>query len=401
MRKRILFVAEAVTLAHVARPAALVDSIDESRYDAYIACDPRSHALLAVPAERTLSVASIPGQLFAHRLRHGQPVYDRPTLQRYVDADLELIRRIRPDLVVGDFRLSLSVSARVAGVPYATITNAYWSPYARDKSVPLPVLSWTRYVPLRATQRAFDLIWPVITAAHCRPLNQVRVQRGLPALDPDLRRTYTDADHVLYADVPDLYPVESAPATHRYLGPILWSPPTELPTWWSDVPQDKPIIYATLGSSGASQTLVAVLDALADMDVSVIASTAGGPSPSRRPRNAWIAPYLPGLAAASRAQLVICNGGSPTSQQAIEAGVPVVGICGNADQLLNMRGLVAAGAGLMLRVDRMSARRVRDLVENALRSPAARSAARSASLRSRALQYKETFADFLGQVLGS
>ena len=44
--------------------------------------------------------------------------------------DLELIRRIEPDVVVGDFRLSLAVSAPMAGVPYIALANAYWSPFA-------------------------------------------------------------------------------------------------------------------------------------------------------------------------------------------------------------------------------------------------------------------------------
>ena len=54
-----------------------------------------------------------------------------------------MIREVEPDVVVGDFRLSLSVSARVAGVPYLAITNAYWSPYARQR-FPLPELPVVR-----------------------------------------------------------------------------------------------------------------------------------------------------------------------------------------------------------------------------------------------------------------
>lgn len=40
-RRRILFVAEAVTLAHVVRPFALAQSLDPSRYEVHFACDPR------------------------------------------------------------------------------------------------------------------------------------------------------------------------------------------------------------------------------------------------------------------------------------------------------------------------------------------------------------------------
>ncbi|RXL56259.1 hypothetical protein EO238_33760, partial [Citrobacter sp. AAK_AS5] len=40
-RKRILFVGEAVTLAHVVRPAVLARALDPSRYEVVLACDER------------------------------------------------------------------------------------------------------------------------------------------------------------------------------------------------------------------------------------------------------------------------------------------------------------------------------------------------------------------------
>jgi UDP:flavonoid glycosyltransferase YjiC (YdhE family) len=39
-RKKILFVAEAVTLAHVGRPLALAQMLDRQRYDVHFACAP-------------------------------------------------------------------------------------------------------------------------------------------------------------------------------------------------------------------------------------------------------------------------------------------------------------------------------------------------------------------------
>lgn len=47
------------------------------------------------------------------------------TLRKYVEADLRVLDEIAPDLVVGDLRISLSVSARLAGIPYIAIANAY------------------------------------------------------------------------------------------------------------------------------------------------------------------------------------------------------------------------------------------------------------------------------------
>jgi UDP:flavonoid glycosyltransferase YjiC (YdhE family) len=358
-RPRILFATGAVTLAHVARPLALMAALEAERYETAIACPEHARRFLGSADASRLPLSDIAPSVFAARLARGAPVFDAAELQAAVDEDLDLLRSWRPDLVVGDFRLSLSVSARLAGVRYATLANAYWSPYAPRRTLPVPVLGWTRYAPLALVQPAFDRLQPRLLAPHCRPLNTVRVARGLPSLGDDLRRVYTDADDVLYADSVRLFPLAGAPASHRHLGPIVWSPPIAPPPWWDDPPPPGALVYVTMGSSGDAALLDTVLDALEALDVPAIVATAGAPAPRAR-RQVRFADYLPGEAAAARSRLVICNGGSPTSQQALAAGVPVLGICSNLDQMLNMRGLEAAAAGIALRADRATTARVRD-----------------------------------------
>jgi UDP:flavonoid glycosyltransferase YjiC (YdhE family) len=366
--KRVLFVAEAVTLAHIARPLVLGGSLDLRRYQVALACDPRCQWLLRDFAGEYSPIRSIEGRAFLDALARGKPVYDVATLEEYVRDDLDLLARVKPDAVVGDFRLSLSVSARLAQVPYVAITNAYWSPFFRPALYPVPSLPLTRALPVSLAGLLFWLARPLAFAYHCRPLNAVRRRHGLPSLGSDLRRVYTDADQTLYADVPEFFPGITLPANHRFIGPIIWAPPVDAPSWWNDLPADRPLIYVTLGSSGQENLLPQVLNALSTLKVTVIAASAGGCLPTFIPANAHVARYLPGDEAARRARLVICNGGSPTSQQALAAGVPVIGITSNLDQLLNMASVVRAGAGQMLRADRFSGHRLKQAVTRLLAS---------------------------------
>jgi UDP:flavonoid glycosyltransferase YjiC (YdhE family) len=347
-RPRILFVAEAVTLAHVARPTALAQTLDPECYEAVLACDRRYDGLLAgLPLGRR-AIHSLSSARFLQALAEGRPVYDSATLRCYVEEDLQLLDEVRPAVVVGDFRLSLSVSARRAGVPYLTITNAYWSPYARQR-FPVPDLPLTRRLGLWAGGLLFRLARPVGFALHTRPLNRVRRFYGLPSLGLDLRRIYTEADLTLYADVLEMFPTFALPANHHYLGPILWSPPVPLPAWWNRLPADRPIVYVTLGSSGPPALMSVVLEGLAGLPVIVTVATAGQKLRGEIPANTFVADYLPGGQVVGRARLVICNGGSPTTQQALAAGVPVLGLPSNLDQYLNMEGVERHGAGVLLR----------------------------------------------------
>ena len=229
----------------------------------------------------------------------------------------------------------------------------------------------------------------------------MRAEHGLSSFGRDLRLAYTDADHTLYADAPSMFPTERLPSHHRFLGPILWSPPVPLPDWWHALPTDKPIVYVTLGSSGSSKVMRMVLDALADQPVTVIASTAGAPLPSTLAQNVRVADYLPGSEAAARASLVICNGGSPTSQQALACGIPVLGIASNMDQFMNMAAVVRSGAGEMLRADRVSTWQLREAVLRMLSgADCQRGAARLARLFDE-LDSRHIFRDFVGQRLGN
>lgn len=370
-----MFVAEAVTLAHMARPLALSQALENSGCELDFACNPHFHWLMKDFGGSVHALDSIDSARFLDSLARGRPVYDEATLNRYVADDLSLLGRLKPDLVVGDFRLSLSVSARLAGVPYLAISNAYWSPHVRQH-YPLPEHPLARRLGVTTAQALFCMARPAVFALHTLPLNRVRQHHGLPSLGFNLNRVYTDADHVLYADVPEMFSMRGLPGNHHFLGPVLWVPPVPKPDWWPRIPLDRPAIYVTLGSSGQARLLSPVLEALAGLPVTALVAGGGQSLPVALPDNALVADYLPGTEAARLAKLVICNGGSPTSHQALAAGVPVLGLPSNLDQFLNMQAVEANEAGLLLRADRADAMRIRLAAERILTTAAYTQAAR-------------------------
>ena len=120
--------------AHVARPAVLAQGLDKSIYEVFFATDPRYNALFPELSGYRHDIWSITSKDFLAALAKGAPLYSKETLQSYVEDDLKLIDKLKPDLIVGDFRLSLSVSARLRQVPYASITNVYWSVNSTNKT---------------------------------------------------------------------------------------------------------------------------------------------------------------------------------------------------------------------------------------------------------------------------
>lgn len=351
-RLRILFFAEGATLAHVARPALLAATLDSARFDVTLA-RPAAYAWVTEAAgARACELECQHAAVFARRLARGLPLYDTATLERYVADDLALIDATAADVVVGDFRLSLSVSARLRGIPYVTICDAYWSP-ERPLRAPLPVLPFTRFTPIPLARRLFDAVSPLAMRLHTLPLERLRARFGLPALGHDLQRCYTDADLRLFANFPALFPEVATDAGAAFLGPLAWSPPAR--ETLALARPGKPLVYVTMGSSGDVRALATIVATLEQCGCDAVVSTAGKPVPAALAASAArVFDFLPGDQASAQARLVICNGGSPTTNQALAHGTPVLGVAVNMDQFLNMQAIEAFGAGLLVRGDRVS-----------------------------------------------
>lgn len=383
LRKRILFIGEAATLAHVVRPLVLARSLAADKYDVHFAT--ADNDLMAGKdfifrdADCTRwTLHSQPSADFLRATASGARLFEFSTLEAYAAADIELFRQVRPDLVIGDMRQSLASSAPSYGVPYMAIQNAYWSRFMTLEEFPLPEFASIRMMAKLLGQRAakflFGLSRPSVFKHHLQPYNQLREKYGLPPFD-DLLSALTHGDHTLYADLPELVPTRGAPASHHYLGPIQWTPPVPTPPWWEELPTDRPLIYISLGSSGQTDVMPVILDALAKLPVTVMLATAGTVRRAGYPENVHVADYLPGDKAAERSALVIGNGGSGVIYQAIAAGVPMLGIPSNMDQLLAMAHVERQGCGIMLRSGSANAASVSRAVEALLEEGRYRSAA--------------------------
>lgn len=385
-RRTVLFLAEAVSLAHVARLTVLASALDTARFDVHFASsgafsfchesapppadpavprgDPRRAA--QADAHRTADwtfhrIGSLAPAEFLARLATFRPVYRRDELERYVADDLALLECIRPDLVITDFRLSAPLAARVAGVPLWSLCNAHWSPFAVHSVGMAPDVLALRWLPAGVVDAVFRCIWPCASRLHLSAINAVRSRYGIVA-HRSLSAYYCDGDRVLYADVPELVPLHDVPATHGFIGPVVWSPRLGVPQWWDMArAETRPLAYVTLGSTGRVDLLPAVIQAGVAAGLACMVATAGRAAALDVDPGAglYTAPFLPGSEAAAASQVVVCNGGSATAHQALAQGRPILGICSNLDQVLTMHAIERAGAGVLLRASEATPARIR------------------------------------------
>lgn len=358
-RPKILFVVEAAALAHVVRSATLANSLVDHGYKVYFACDKHfEYGLANLKAERISIKSRSPSQLM-EVLSKGGCLFDYDILKTYSRDEIDLFRRVSPDLVVGDFRPSLGASAVASKIKYFCITNAYWSQFANNRKLPFPCVGLPNKLKLSGTPAKIMLgaasaiyraLLPATLHHQGKGLNQLRADYGLKAFS-NYFEGFTFGDSTFYVDLPHLIPMTELPSNHFFLGPISWSPPVELPKWWDNIDRSKALIYLCLGSSGDINVLNELIEGLATLDVELIVATAGRTSSNFRRHNVHCADFLPGRVVCEIANLVVANGGSPSIYQAMAAGVPIINVPFNMDQLIAARYSDIAGVSLTVRSD--------------------------------------------------
>lgn len=358
-----------MTLAHIVRLVTLANGMHADGAEVCLATDSRYAGFVGGHPYRVLDLFTLSSERFSRAIATGRPIYDFETLTRYAREELALFARVKPDVVVGDFRLSLAVTARHAGIPYVNLANAYWSPEAVVRHI-VPEYAWVSRLGVRLSSVLFLAFRKLGYALHAAPVDRLRRVYGLEPLGSDFRRHLIDGDATCFADCPTIVPVARLLPTQTFIGPVRWSPKVPRPAWWETFlrhDDPRPVVYVNLGSSGPCDVLGRVLDALGGMPLRVIAASVGYRGALRPPANARVAELLPGDDASAAARLVLCNGGSPSSYQALAQGAPVIGLATNMDQFLNMAAFEAAGCGFLVRSGAALAQVLPPLVDRALR----------------------------------
>ena len=127
-RNRILLVPEPLRFSNAARLATLGRALHEAGYTVVLAADPLCRSVVGELPFRVIPLRpALSREERRARWRALMPIFDVDVLERYVREDIRLMRTVAPDLVIGDMRPSLPLSARVMGVRFAVIVDATFS----------------------------------------------------------------------------------------------------------------------------------------------------------------------------------------------------------------------------------------------------------------------------------
>lgn len=333
---KILFLAEAVSLAHIGRPLMIAKWANENNIEVHFASSTDGLAKIksSTLGFKTYPLFTIKDSLFYDRINQGKFFYQVSELKQYVTEEKDLILKINPDLIVSDFRLTSAISSQLTGKPLLNLSNAYWSPnYAC--TFPAPEAGIFKLMSQGTSDFVFNFIRPLAFRFFGKELNQTRKFFGLKKKQ-DFRELYTDGSFTAYMDLPNFISINKLPKKHFFIGPIIWGPEINKRNFSLS---EKNNVYITMGSTGSNTSLLNIIESVLKNNLNIILS---GVSVLEKETLLKNYPELNGRSIIESliktdeilpfCKLTICHGGSGTVYQSIASGVPVLCFPKNPDQ---------------------------------------------------------------------
>ena len=209
--------------------------------------------------------------------------------------------------------------------------------------------------------------------------NDVRRDFGLPPLRATVAEHAGTMPLYLVTSTPNFdFDRGDLPPSVRYVGPCLWdrSDGESAPAWIEECGGDGPVVYVSEGTAQVREPalLRAAIQGLGGLPMRVVATTGRRRDPAKLqlgslPENVRLEAWAPHSALFPKVDVVVTNGGSGTVRGALQAGIPLVVVPMEWDQLDNAQRIVESGAGVRLPLRKCSPERLRAAVENVLADP--------------------------------
>ncbi|MHC4474769.1 MAG: glycosyltransferase [Planctomycetota bacterium] len=351
--KKILVMPDGNWLAHVSRPFEIAKVLREMGHEVMFAGDGRYMSLPGEAGFQTIRIKTIdPGRILDCARRGRTNPYDYELLKELVEEDLKLFVETKPDLVFGDFRLSLSTSCLAAKLPLAVTINAAWTNYYSVKLRAIEHSSIGRLETKLLGRRIPDWLGipqhvkKIVLAIDSRPCRRLRREMGLTPCRNMCEVVQGDLN--LLTDIPEYAPTRNLPANFQYIGPVIWEPQVPPPCWLDELSPNRPTLYFTMGSTGHARFFQQAIDTFANTEYQCIMTTAAVADIRDAPGNFFVTDYARGSEIMKRSHVVICHGGNGTLYQAMSHGVPIIGIPTMHDQEINLQRAVDLGIGIQL-----------------------------------------------------
>jgi UDP:flavonoid glycosyltransferase YjiC (YdhE family) len=299
--KTILFAPASNILFHVGRCLGLAKELDRRGHRVVFAGAPTYLQSPIITQENTFEFYELPdfsAEQALDSLRKFTRMPSRRAIKAMIEAELALLKRLQPDVVVVDFRLTMYLSAQRLGIPVVSLLLGVWM--QQYSAVPPqlirthPYSRWLlRWVGEAGGARRTPTLLRLLIAYKMLPFARAARAYGLKPitflwdlLDGDLNRLL---------DTAAWSPMKPLPPHFHQVGPILWEAELALPVWVEALDRRRPVVFINFGSTAHRDLFRQVFDDFAAAPFQVNVATGGqiDPRDFRIPANVHVEKFLP------------------------------------------------------------------------------------------------------------
>ncbi|MFH2138165.1 MAG: nucleotide disphospho-sugar-binding domain-containing protein [Candidatus Omnitrophota bacterium] len=250
-----------------------------------------------------------------------------------------VIRKIKPDILIADTHMLAGLVGKKLDLPVVQVVRYASHPETKG------IIWWKTADYECSAPNTAALFNPLLTK-----LNMPQIIKAEELLKGDL---------YIVPSIPEIEPIMDQ-KNLKYVGPLIFKREKEKNKGWgSFVKGNKPLIYITIGGGaglvGSRNFFLTVIEALRNLDVNVIVSTAGKFTLSELtdiPDNVRFFDWVPAQEIIPQADLVIFHGGYGTMMEAVSCGKPMIIIPFHSEQEGNGRRLEQLGCAIVLKLSK-------------------------------------------------
>lgn len=332
----------------------------------------------------TFHLPEIPFDKYRKYVDHANlGMHNYKSLKTFVESELLLYNKFKPDLIITQARLSVPVSAKIANIPLISVTVPFLTEYFDfPKWIPETLnISFLKNVPILGNILANNIgsYLKSMAKVWIKPYNKLLSEYGIEKFN-SLYDLYLGSEATLFPEDETLFPLSREHPDKRFIftGPLLNFNHLGPPEWYNNVKDlDGKFIYLSMGSS--SLTLYPILlEKLVRIygnkpNYYVITNTTYTLSAKSKqdtlPSNFFITNLASAESLLALADITICHGGKGTVYHSIINAVPVLGIPQQAEQEMNLMRIRALHLGdyiLSKEILKISDENLEELIEKIL-----------------------------------
>ncbi len=333
-----LFLPSTTAIAHICRSLAVAEELKKRGHSIVFAIPENFHHIFR---NSIVDFTSIDTYMTKNVTFDTKNFRNIEFIKKYIDQEISLINKYKPDAVITDFRFTAYASATICNTKLFALFVGNALPYGAILPVmgkPKLLFSTIRYlIPTFYSQTVKSYMHTILEIIH---------NHNIPISYNSLieNTTYIVPEAETYS------PSASKKIKIFYIGPLQWhSFSQKLPPWFDNITPDGKTIYLTFGSTGFNKSqLVNLAERLVKEGFRVVVTASSIANIKDFPKldNLFVTDYLPGDIISRKVDLTVCHGGYGTLIDSINSGVPVVSVPYNPDQVLHGLRMQELGLGI-------------------------------------------------------